>query len=189
MSLIKEKINLAFKFIKENRILVKFTSFALVAVLSLVVSIVACGITFGFNINYSGKNIAVVSRTSVFDKAKQMLIANMEDKSAVNEIKNPKFKFTITVADKLEAENDVAEAIIENTDSISDGYAVKVNGETLAYANFLGVVDYLEQARCRYFVDGAENTACFIDDVTVEKGYFLQEKLKPFHIRILLYNK
>ena len=178
MSLIKEKINLAFKFIKENRILVKFTSFALVAVLSLVVSIVACGITFGFNINYSGKNIAVVSRTSVFDKAKQMLIANMEDKSAVNEIKNPKFKFTITVADKLEAENDVAEAIIENTDSISDGYAVKVNGETLAYANFLGVVDYLEQARCRYFVDGAENTACFIDDVTVEKGYFLQEKLE-----------
>lgn len=178
MALIKEKINLAFKFIKGNRILVKFTSFALVSVLSLVVSIVACGITFGFNVNYSGKNIAVVSRTSVFDKAKQMLIANMEDKSAKDAIENPKFKFTITVADKLESETDLADAIIENTDSISNGYAVKVNGETLVYTNFSNVKDYLEEARCRYFVDGAENTACFVEDVTVESGYYLQEKLE-----------
>ena len=72
-NLIKEKLDIVFKFIKGNRILVKFTSFALVAVLSLVVSIVACGITFGFNVNYSGKNIAVVSKTAVFDKAKEIV--------------------------------------------------------------------------------------------------------------------
>ena len=99
-NLIKEKLDIVFKFIKGNRILVKFTSFALVALLSLVVSIVACGITFGFNVNYSGKNIAVVSKTAVFDKAVALVLENVEDKTTANAIEEPKFAFTITAGDE-----------------------------------------------------------------------------------------
>ena len=177
-NLIKEKLDIVFKFIKGNRILVKFTSFALVAVLSLVVSIVACGITFGFNVNYSGKNIAVVSKTAVFDKAKEIVLENVEDKTTAKAIAQPEFAFTITVMDRLDSEKKVADAIIENTDEISCGFAVKVNGEALTYTSNKEIKDYIEAARCRFFVDGAENTASFVDEVSVESGYYLNSKIE-----------
>jgi murein DD-endopeptidase MepM/ murein hydrolase activator NlpD len=177
-NLIKEKLDIVFKFIEGNRILVKFTSFALVAVLSLVVSIVACGITFGFNVNYSGKNIAVVSKTAVFDKAKEIVLENVEDKTTAKAIAQPKFAFTITVMDRLDSEKKVADAIIENTDEISCGFAVKVNGEALTYTSNKEIKDYIEAARCRFFVEGAQNTASFVDEVSVESGYYLNSKIE-----------
>ena len=176
--LIKEKLDKALKFVKGNRILVKFTSFALVSVLSLVVSIVACGITFGFNVNYSGKNIAVVSKTSVFDKAKALVLENVEDETTADAIEKPKFAFTITITDKLDSEKNLANAIIENTDEISSGYAVKVNGEALTYTDCQDIQNYIEQVRCRYFIDGAENTASFVDEISVEQGYYLDSKIE-----------
>ena len=177
-NLINEKLDIVFKFVKQNRIFVKFTSFALVAVLSLVVSIVSCGITFGFNVNYSGKNIAVVSKTAVFEKAKALVLENVEDQKTADAIEKPQFVFTITIADKLDSETKVADAIIENTEEITAGFAVKVNGEVLTYTDSKDVNNYIEQARCRYFIDGAENTASFIDDVKVEEGYYLNSKLE-----------
>ena len=127
--LIKEKFEKTFKFVKDNRILVKFTSFAFVAIISLVVSIVACGITVGFNVNYSGKNIAVVRKTSVFEGAKKLVLENVEDEKTAKVIKTPKFALTITVLDNLDSEIKLADAIIENTDDLTVGYAVKANGE------------------------------------------------------------
>ncbi len=176
-NLITEKLNTVFRFVKGNRILVKFTSFALVAMLSLVVSIVACGITVGFNVNYSGKNIAVVRKTQVFDKAKALLLENIEDEETANAIKNPKFALTITINDKIDGEDKLANAIVENTDNLVAGYAVKVDGETLTHSTFSGAKDYLEQARCRYYVEGAENTASFTQEVTLEEGYYLVDTL------------
>lgn len=176
--LIIEKLNSAFKFAKENRIIVKFTSFALVAVLSIVVSIVACGITLGFNVNYSGKNIAVIRKTDVFDKAKQLVLENVEDKKTADAIEKPEFALTVTILDNLDDEDKVADAIVENTDKLSVGYAVKVNGEALTYTDFKDVEKYLEEVRCRYYVDGAENNAVFIDEVKVESGYYLNAKVE-----------
>ncbi len=176
--LINEKLDIVFKFVKQNRIFVKFTSFALVAVLSLVVSIVACGITFGFNVNYSGKNIAVVSKTSVFEKAKALVLENVEDKKTADAIEKPKFAFTITITDKLDSETKVADAIIENTEEITTGFAIKVNGEVLTYTDSKDVKDYIEQVRCRYYIEGAQNTASFVDDVKVEEGCYLNSKLE-----------
>lgn len=176
--LIKEKFEKTFKFVKDNRILVKFTSFALVAIISLVVSIVACGITVGFNVNYSGKNIAVVRKTSVFESAKKLVLENVEDEKTAKAIKTPKFALTITVSDNLDSETKLADAIIENTADLTAGYAVKVNGEVLTYTNYNDVENYIEQARCRYFVEGAENSASFVREVTVEKGYYLDSKIE-----------
>lgn len=177
-NLIKDKLDTVFKFVKQNKILVRFTSFALVAVLSLVVSVVACGITVGFNVKYSGKNIAVVSKTSVFDKAKEMVLENIEDNKTANAIEDPQFVLTFTVADMLATEQTVADAIIENTEDIFCGYAVKVNGEAIAYTDCKDIETYLETARCRFFIDGAENTAEFISQVEVVSGYYLNSKLE-----------
>ena len=176
--LINEKLDIVFKFVKQNRIFVKFTSFALVAALSLVVSIVACGITFGFNVNYSGKNIAVVSKTAVFEKAKSLVLENVEDQKTADAIEKPQFVFTITITDNLDSETKVADAIIENTDEITSGFAVKVNGEVLTYTDSEEINDYIEQAPCRYHIEGAQNSASFVDDVSIVEGYYLNSKLE-----------
>ncbi len=176
--LIKEKLDIVFKFAKENRIIMKFTSFALVALLSIVVSVVACGITLGFNVNYSGKNIAVVRKTAVFDKAKELVLESIEDEKTAKAIEKPRFALTITINDKIDTEDKLADAIIENTDNLTSGFAVKVNGEVLTYTDNNEIENYIEQVRCRYYIDGAQNDAYFVDDVKLENGYYLNNKIE-----------
>lgn len=175
---VEETLNKVLKFVKTNKILVKFTCFALVTVLSLVVSIVACGITFGFNVNYSGKNIAVVGKTSVFDKAKELVLADIKDEQAQKAIAEPDFGFTITVADNLVGETEMADAIIQNTDDISVAGALQVNGEVVAYGDSEVLKSCVSSALTQYYVKDAENTSSFVDNVEVTEAYCLNTDIK-----------
>lgn len=167
--LMMETLNKVFKFVKTNSILVKFTCFLLVATFSFVITVVACGITVGFNINYSGKNIAVVSQTEVFDKAKDIVLKDIEDEKAAKTIKEPEFALTITVADSFDTEKKVAEAIIDNTEEINFASALKVNGEVVTIADSKQLDSIISTALNRYNVAGAENESSFVDDVKIEK--------------------
>lgn len=176
--LIVEACNKASKFVKNNRILVRFTAFALIAVLSLVVSIVSCGITLGFNVKYSGKNIAVVSATSVFDDAKIKVLSSVNSKKCEKQIAKPQFSLTVTTIDSLCCENTLADAIIENTNGISFSSALAVNGEILAYGERSELENLVNTALQKYYVKGAKNTSAFVDDVTVTDTYCLSEDIK-----------
>lgn len=176
--LIVEAYNKASKFVKNNRILVRFTAFALIAVLSLVVSIVSCGITLGFNVKYSGKNIAVVSATSVFDDAKIKVLSSVNSKKCEKQIAKPQFSLTVTTIDSLCCENTLADAIIENTNGISFSSALAVNGEVLAYGERSELENLVNTALQKYYVKGAKNTSAFVDDVTVTDTYCLSEDIK-----------
>lgn len=167
-----------FKFVKTNRILFKAICLTLVLVFSVLVSIVSVGITFGFNVKCSGKNIALVRNTQTYDNAKEIAKTNINNKEAVKAIKKPEFSLTLTVADRLQDEITVAKAIIESTGAIAEGSILKVNGETLICAKTEELNIALEESRCRYFIEGAENSAKFIDEVEVENGYYLKEKIE-----------
>lgn len=167
-----------FKFIKTNRILVKAICVCLVCIFSVLVSIVSVGITFGFKVKYSGKSIAIVKDTQTFDDAKEIAKVSINDKEAEKAIKKPQFSLTLTVVDRLEDELTVAKAIIESTVNISEGSVLKVNGEKLICAKSDELTAILEESRCRYFIEGAENSAKFVDEVEVENGYYLKEKIE-----------
>ncbi len=176
--LIEEAFNKASSFAKKNRILVRFTAFVLVAVTALVVSIVSCGIRIGFNVKYSGKNIAVVSATSVFYDAKEEVLNCVDAKKGEQHILEPEFSLTVTTTDNLSLEDSLADAIIENTEGITFSSALTVNGEVLGYGEREALEELVNTALCKYYVEGAENTSTFVDDVAVTDGYCLSEDIK-----------
>ncbi len=177
-NLVEETLSKIFKFIKTNSILLKFCCFTLVVVLSFVVSIVACGLTLGFNVSYSGKNIAVVDKTDVFDKAKALVIESVGDKQAEEAIIEPEFDLTLTVVDNLCNENKVADAIIENTEDIALSACLEVNGKVVAHADRDNLDKFIEKALTRYYVKGGENSSSFVDDVKVTDSYCLVSDIK-----------
>ena len=173
-----ESLSKVSKFINNNKILVRFASFVLVAVTALVVSVVSCGMTVGFNVKYSGKNIAVVGNTSVFEKAKESVLETIGNENAGNAISKPNFSLTITSKDNLCCEEKLADIIIENTDGITLSSSLTVNGKVVAYAEREELKKLVDTALCKYYVKDAENTSTFVDEVEVEKGYCLEEDIK-----------
>ncbi len=167
----------AFKFVKSNRILVKLVSLCLVGLVSIAVTILSVGITVGFNVKYSGKVIATVENSSVFDSAKNLAVESVSSEGADSAIKKPKFSLTITVADKLDNAAKVADAIIENTGDIVKGSALIVNGETVACVEGFELNEAVEARRTAFYIEKAENSAVFVDDVNVESGYYLTSDL------------
>ncbi len=166
------------KFVNENRILVRFTAFALVAVVSLIVCLVSCGITLGFNVKYQDKIIATVSGKSVFYDAKEVITQNLAGNNREDVIKTPKFALTITLAENLSQSEALADSIIENTDGIEFSSALKVNGEVVAYACRDELKQLVDKKLCKYYIKGAENKSTFVDNVEIEDGYCVSGKIK-----------
>ncbi len=178
MDLIKEAFIKALKFAKKNRILVRFTAFAIVAIAALIISIISCGIKVGYNVNYGGKNIAVVDNAEVFKAAKVEILSALSDKNSEKEILKPKFLPVVTIENNLVTESELANAIVENTDGISSSSALTVNGEVLAYADRTELESLVNTTLRKYYVKGAENNSAFLDDVNVVDTYCLNEDIK-----------
>ncbi len=173
-----ELVNKVFGFVKSNKIIVKITSYSIVAITAIIISILAVGVRVGFNVNYSGKVIATVSNSSVFYSAKDIAVKNVKSNGADKAINSPVFLLTLTVEDKLSTPNTLADAIIENSNDIIKGSALIVNGETVISTESSQLEALLEERRTAYFTEGAENTAYFTDSVEIMDGFYLAEDLK-----------
>lgn len=167
-----------FNFIRTRRILIKICSLCLICILSVIVSLVSTGVTFGFEVKYGGSVIATIKDATVFNDAKDIVVSNVESYNADIAIEQPKLNLTLTVADRLDSAFKVADAIIENTNDIVIANALKVNGEISACVEDEGLEDYIEYCRNRFNILGAENESHFIDNITVEEGYYLKSDIK-----------
>lgn len=178
MDLIKDAFIKALKFAKKNRILVRFTAFALVAMAALVISIISCGIKVGYNVNYGGKNIAVIDNAEVFKSAKEKITTSLANKKDAKKITTPKFLPVVTIEGNLSNKDELADAIVESTDALDFSSALTVNGEVLVYANRSELEKLVNAALCKYYVKGADNTSAFLDDVSIVDTYCLKENIK-----------
>ena len=164
-------------FVSTNRRKIKYIGLGVVGSLCVVLSLAAAGVTVGVNVNYSGKDIAVVENQSVFKSAVDIASKNIEDKTAKKAIKSPKFSLTLTVSDRLEDATELADSIIKNTGDIDTAVAIKVNSETVAIVRETEIKEYLEARRTAFDIAGAENTSSFVDTVVTEDGYFLKSEI------------
>ncbi len=167
----EKMLNKAQNLIKYNKVLVKITCFVLIAAISFIISFVSCGITFGFNVIYKGESIGVVSDSSVFDSAKDYIIDNTTHEKVKLSVDSAAFKLTLALKDKFDDKVQLANAIAENTEEITETSIVFVNDQAVTYACAQNLEALIEEARCRYYIDGAENSAEFIDDIKIEKCY------------------
>ncbi len=175
----EEFLNNANKFIKNNRIF-RYVSCIALAVLSAVLTVIASGVTVGYTVKYSDEVIAVVSSQADYDEADAIVLNNLDEKKAKKASISPRFGLTLTVKDRLSSTQEIVDAIVDNNDDLVEATALLVNGEVL-FCNSDKEISALVDARLNaYAVKGAKNEVKFMDDVKVEKGYFLKTDLVDF---------
>ena len=160
-----------------KKLLMRICSLCIIGMLAVGVSIVSVGITLGFKVNYAGSIIATIKNAAVFDDAKSIAVKSIESSNAAGAIKQPNFKMTLTVSNRLCSALKLADAIIENTNDIVEASALVVNGETLLCGETEELAECLEKSRTRFETKGAENTSEFTDEVKTEKGYYLKSEI------------
>ena len=163
------------KFINNNKILVKVVCVCLVCATMVGISVTAAGITFGYDVECDGKIIATVRDASVLEKAKNLASRSVEKESIQKAIVKPQLAVTLTVADKLDNAESVANAIIENSEKIVLGSALKVNGEIVACVISGDLESALEARKNAYNKEGLENNSSFVDSIEIESGYYLKK--------------
>lgn len=151
--------------------LTKVVSLVLVIVLSFVVSFVSCGITLGLSVIYNGEIIGVVKSHKTFNKAVSYIEDNTQHIKVGNAINTASFGLTFTLKDKFLNKTQLADKIAENTDEIANASILYINDKPVAYTDIENVEALIEKSRCRYYIDGAENNAEFIDTVRLEKVF------------------
>lgn len=170
---VKKTIN----FINSHKKAVRLTALLVCAILSLSITASAVGVTFGVNVELDGKTIATVKDSGVFEDGKEIAIDTVHGEGAEETISKPKYSLTLTVTDNLANKESVADAIIENTADIVKCTAVVVNGEALTCTTAEGLEVLLNDRLTAYDIEGAENSAVFVDDVKLETGYYLKSQI------------
>lgn len=162
------------KFVKTNRNF-KYVTCLVLAVTSLILTVAASGVTFGYTVSYSDRVIAVVSSEADYNKADAIVLNNIEVDSAKESSVSPKFVLTVTVRDRLNTTDEVVDAIVSNNDDIVEAQALIVNGETVFCVEGNVVSGLLKDRLKAYDVEGAENNSQFVDEIETQKGYFLKK--------------
>ena len=183
-----EYVSRLLRFVKNNKIFVSVTSVCSVGVLVFVCLVLFAGLRVGINVNYSGKNIAVVENDYI-GRSALGIAANSVTGDAQAAIEVPEYSLTLTAADKLESANQVADSIIENTKDITYGWALKIGGKTVIHVKEEGIEELLKARKAAFFVDGAENSAKFAEKVEVEEGYYLNSEFSDFKKAEKIINK
>jgi len=167
-------------FTKANRTKIKYVSLSVVGVSLVVVSLLLAGVTVGVKVSYSGKDIAIVKNESVLNNALTIVKSGIADEQTKNSISAPKYSLTVTVADRLQNAETLADTIIDNTENIKYASALMVNGEVKAVTASDRMEEYLNKRKNLYFVKGADNKSEFVEKVEIVKGYYLKDEIKDF---------
>ena len=165
------------RILKNNRITVSFASASAVCLAVIVAVLLFAGVRVGVSVSYSGKNIAVVENEEIGYSAMNIATESVTSDTAQKAISTPKFSLTLTVSDKLEDATDLADSILKNTSDITSAVAIKINGKTVACVEDNGIEKVIEARRTAFYIEGAENSAEFVDKVEIEKGYFLNSEI------------
>lgn len=167
------------KFVKTNRNF-KYVTCLVLAVASVVLTVAASGVTFGYTVSYSDEVIAVVSSESDYNKADAIVLDKIDENSAKENSISPKFGLTVTVKDRLNTTDEVVDAIVSNNEDIVEAEALVVNGEMVLCAEGNVLSGLLKDRLKAYDIADAENNSEFVEKVETQKGYFLkQDAVKP----------
>ncbi len=164
-------------FVMNKKMAVKISSIVLVGLITVIIAAATTGITFGFNVKYSGRVVGTVESRSVCNDAVNIAVENVCSENADSALRNPKLSLTLTIANKLDDAAKVADALIENSNDIVSGSVLIVNGDTVACVQASGLDKLLDARLMAYNIEGAENNTQFVDNVRFETGYYLKEDL------------
>ena len=151
--------------------------FAAIAVVAIVVSLSFTGARVAYKVSYSGHIIATVSNKNQFNEAVQ-LVADMVDNTQVETfVEEPTFNTIVVLGGNVNNTEEVADAIIVNTDEIVEAATLFVDGNVVAIAEKAMLNKVINEKLNGFNLDGQECTSHFEQNVTTKDGYFMVEDL------------
>ncbi len=149
---------------------------AVCSLLTAVASVFIVGTTLALRVLYNGKSIAVIRDSGEFDNAVKLVTRTVSGANVADAVEKPIYTRIMVPTHQLSSEADVAEAIIANTDEIISAYALNIGGKTAVCVADRAVLSLCDEIRCRFDRDG-NSVSRFAVDVSIAKGYFLQNEL------------
>lgn len=165
-----------FNTIKNSSDRVKKTTFAVVAAISIFAGLSFTGTRIAYKVNYSGHIIATVSNKNQFNEAVNLVVNLVDNKKVKSVVSEPKFTATVVLDEDINNTNELANAIIDNTDEIVEASTLYVDGVLVACSEKGIIEDAVNQRLNGYNVDGQECTSRFVEDVNIENGYFIKSE-------------
>ena len=145
-------------------------------------TVMASGLTIGYNVSVDDKVIAIVGSEADFKTADNIIDNMTEGYDSSKDAINPEFRLTLTVSEKINTTAEIVDAIIENNDNIVKATGLKVNGMFAACVEKGDIKGYLNEAKTRYYIENAENSAEFTDKIDVIEGYFVKTNTVDFSV-------
>ena len=151
--------------------------FCIIAVLALVCSVFLGGMRVAYKIKYDDKVITTVSDTKVYYAAVNK-VADMVEREDIEEVLPPvEIVAVVTLEETFDTCEEVADAIIDNTEEIVSASKLFVDGEVVACADTDELNAALEARIAEYDIEGEECESGFVADVALEEGYFVVSEI------------
>ncbi len=177
-------ITLIFKCIKSAASTIKNSSsrakrgiFAGVAIVAMLASLSFTGTRIAYKVNYSGHTIATVSNKNQFNEALQLVVDMVGDKEVENVVDKPTFSTAVVLSDDINNTEEVAGAIIDNTNAIVEATILCADGKEIARAESEMLESIVDNRLNSFNVENAECASYFAQNITTEKGYFMVSEL------------
>lgn len=177
ISLILKSVKAAASTIKNSSGKAKQGIFALIAVIAIIASFSFTGTRIAYKINYNGHSIATVSNKRQFNDALQLVVSWVGDENVEDIVEEPTFNATFAFGSSINNTEEVADAIICNTDAIVEATTLCVDGKAVLCAESVMLESILNNRLCAYNAENAQCTSRFVQSVTTEQGYYMVSEL------------
>ena len=188
----------AIPFIKKTVHLFRHSRIALLSVALIIATlstVLFSGITVAYELEYNGAVIAQVKEKGDYDKAVKLAQSIFFVGELENYTYTPNFRITVTTEKNLSDLNEIAKQIVEKTDTLGKGAALKIDGEIFTYVSEgCCLKDYISEYLSTY-VEGEGITSSFVSNVECIEGYFpdsyfvaldiVKEKLSTLDVKSL----
>lgn len=151
-----------------------YAGFAVISSAAIICGVVFGGVRLAYNIKYDDTVITTVSDKHVYYDALDLVAVIVENEGVKDILPEPSIDTILTIDGSFDNCNEVAEAIIDNTDEIVAAAKLVVDGQTVGFADTGALYSALEARKGEY--DEAVGTDCesdFCADVSVEEGFFI----------------
>ena len=146
--------------------------FAVSLVIGTVLTILFSGITIAYNVEYNGTIIAQIKTKDQYEAAVNVAQGMLYGGEFKDYASSPKFHITFTTKKNLDNSSEVAVGLIEQTESINKGTALKIDDEIVAcVCKEACIEEYIDTYLANY-ITGGEVTSQFVNKVECVDGYY-----------------
>lgn len=166
-----------FNTIKNSSDKVKKSVFATVALIALLASFSFTGTKIAYKVNYGGNIIATVSNKNQFNDAVNLVVNLVNNKKVKSLVSKPQFTATVVLGENVNNTNEVANAIIDNTDEIIEASTLYVDGVAVVCSEKSIIENAVNERLDGYNIDGQECVSSFVETIEIEDGYFIKSEI------------